>query len=56
MNTDGHEIKGGIDASQANLTVTIGIFSAPGVVAAVSEFGPFVFHGCGACGGCGDGA
>ena len=47
MDTDGYEIKRGIDASQANLTVTICIFSTPKVVATVSSFRPLVFHGYG---------
>lgn len=53
MDTDGHEIKRGIDASQANLTVAICIFSTPRVVAAVSSFRPLVFHGFGCGRGCG---
>ena len=44
MDTDGNEIKRGIDASQANLTVAICIFSTPTVVATVSSFRPLVFH------------
>ena len=47
VDTNGHEIKCGIDASQANFTVTICIFSTPRVVATVSSFRPLVFHGYG---------
>ena len=54
MDTDGNEIKRGIDASQANLIVAICIFSTPRVVATVSSFKPLVFHGygCGRGGAC----
>jgi len=44
---NGHEVKGGTDAGQANLAVAIGVFSAPREVATVTGFGPVVFHGHG---------
>ena len=47
VDTSGYEIKCGIDASQANFTVAICIFSTPRVVATVSSFRPLVFHGYG---------
>lgn len=47
MAAKGHEVKGGTDARQANLAVAIGVFSAPGEVAAVTGFGSVVFHGHG---------
>ena len=47
MDIDEHEIKHGIDASQANLIVAICIFSTPRVVATVSSFRLLVFHGYG---------
>lgn len=47
LDANGHEIKSGIDAGQADFAVAIGIFSTTRIIATVSEFRSVFFSGGG---------